>query len=84
MAIVKHEPAPREVEMNPATMIQAIVDKGITAESVGVMKDLIAMQREMKAEAGWGSLAWSSSALPLPRPSAFNSPSALASSWRSR
>ena len=57
MAIVKHESAPREVEMNPATMIQAIVDKGITAESVGVMKDLIAMQREMKAEAAKASFA---------------------------
>jgi len=32
-------------------MMQAIIDKGITAESVGVMKDLMQMHREVQADA---------------------------------
>lgn len=57
MAIVRREEAPQQIQMDPAAMMQAIVEKGITAESVSVMKDLLAMQREMKAEQAKSSFA---------------------------
>ncbi len=59
MAIVKREESPQQMQvaMDPAAVIQAIVDKGITSESVSVMKDLIAMQREMRAESAKASFS---------------------------
>ena len=53
-AIQRVEPAHAELAtvapMNIGDMMQAIIEKGITQESVAVMKDLLAMKREMDAE----------------------------------
>lgn len=57
MAIVKRDEAPAPVQMDPGAMMQAIVDKGITPESVGVMKDLLAVHDKMRAEAAKSSFA---------------------------
>lgn len=57
MAIVKHEQASPPAQMNPVEMIQEIVKRGVTSESVGVMKELIEMQREMQRETAKSSFS---------------------------
>lgn len=41
---------PARTELSIPSMMEAIIAKGITAESVSVMKDLLAMKRDMDAE----------------------------------
>ena len=56
-SIVKREEQPPPVQMDPGAMMQAIVEKGITSESVSVMKDLLEMHREIKRESAKAAFA---------------------------
>ena len=56
-SIVKREEQPTPVQMDPGAMMAAIVEKGITSESVSVMKDLLEMHREIKRESAKAAFA---------------------------